>query len=68
MRQLEGFIDVNTDMQIVSPEVMVDIARDRAIALGITPQQIQSALFARMAAGKSDHLHSGQPILGDHGG
>jgi HAE1 family hydrophobic/amphiphilic exporter-1 len=45
MRQLPGFLDVNTDMQIASPEVWVEIDRDRAQALGVTPQQIQSALF-----------------------
>ncbi len=46
MRQLPGFLDVNTDMQISSPEVRVEIERDRALALGVTPQQIQSALYA----------------------
>jgi HAE1 family hydrophobic/amphiphilic exporter-1 len=45
MRDLPGIVDVNTDMQISSPQVMVDIDRDRALALGVTPQQIQSALF-----------------------
>ena len=29
-----GFVDVNSDMQIASPQVMVDIDRDRALALG----------------------------------
>jgi HAE1 family hydrophobic/amphiphilic exporter-1 len=46
MRQLPGFLDVNSDMQISSPEVNVEIGRDRALALGVTPQQIQSALYA----------------------
>jgi HAE1 family hydrophobic/amphiphilic exporter-1 len=46
IRELPGFVDVNTDMQIASPQVMVEIERDRALALGITPQQIQNALFA----------------------
>jgi HAE1 family hydrophobic/amphiphilic exporter-1 len=45
MRALPGIVDVNTDMQIASPEVVVDIDRDRALALGVTPQQIQNALF-----------------------
>jgi HAE1 family hydrophobic/amphiphilic exporter-1 len=31
-------------MQIASPEVTLDIDRDRALALGVTPQQIQNAL------------------------
>jgi len=46
MQQMPGFVDVNTDMQIASPQVMVDIDRDRAQALGITPEQVQNALFS----------------------
>ncbi|MGA2270575.1 MAG: efflux RND transporter permease subunit [Bryobacteraceae bacterium] len=46
MRQLPGFVDVNTDMQISAPQVMVDIDRDRAQALGVTPQQVQDALYS----------------------
>ena len=46
MRQLPGFVDVNTDMQISAPQVMVDMDRDRAQALGVTPQQIQEALYS----------------------
>ena len=29
MRQLPGFLDVNSDLQIRSPQLMVDIDRDR---------------------------------------
>jgi HAE1 family hydrophobic/amphiphilic exporter-1 len=46
MRQIPGFVDVNTDMQIASPQVMVDIDRDRALALGVTPEQVQDALYS----------------------
>jgi HAE1 family hydrophobic/amphiphilic exporter-1 len=45
MRQLPGFLDVNSDLQIRSPQVMLDIDRDRAQTLGLTPQQIQDALY-----------------------
>jgi HAE1 family hydrophobic/amphiphilic exporter-1 len=45
MRTLPGFTDVNSDMQVSAPQVMVDIDRDRALALGVTPQQIQDALY-----------------------
>jgi hydrophobic/amphiphilic exporter-1 (mainly G- bacteria), HAE1 family len=45
MRELPGFLDVNTDLQIASPQVMVDINRDRAETLGVTPQQIQDAMY-----------------------
>ena len=32
-----GFVDVNSDLQIRSPQVKVDIDRDRALSLGVTP-------------------------------
>ncbi len=46
MRALPGFVDVNSDMQIQSPEVKVVIDRDRALSLGVTPAQIEGALAA----------------------
>jgi HAE1 family hydrophobic/amphiphilic exporter-1 len=46
MSGLPGFVDVNSDLQIASPQVMVDIDRDRALSLGVTPQQIQDALMS----------------------
>src|SRR5205814_1980298 len=45
MRTLPGFTDVNTDLQITSPQITVDIDRDRASALGITADQIENALY-----------------------
>jgi len=47
MQKLPGFVDVNdNDLQVASPQVMVDIDRDRAEALGVTPEQVQDALFS----------------------
>jgi len=46
MRTLPGFVDVNTDLQISSPQVMLEIDRTRAQALGVTPDQIQNALYS----------------------
>src|SRR5213593_3487062 len=40
-----GFTDVNSDMLVSSPQITVDIDRDRAQSLGVTPQQIQDALY-----------------------
>ncbi len=45
IRGLPGFQDVNTDLQITSPQIIVDIDRDRASALGITADQIENALY-----------------------
>jgi HAE1 family hydrophobic/amphiphilic exporter-1 len=45
-RALPMLADVNSDLQITSPQLRVDIQRDRAAALGITPQQIEDALYS----------------------
>ena len=44
LRQLPGLQDVNTDLQIASPQVIVDIDRAKASSLGVTVEQIESAL------------------------
>ena len=46
MRALPGLQDVNSDLLISSPQLRVNIKRDRASALGITPQQIEDALYS----------------------
>jgi len=46
LRQLPGLQDVNSDLQITSPQIVLDIDRDRASALGVTAEQIESALGA----------------------
>ncbi|MSU47769.1 MAG: efflux RND transporter permease subunit [Opitutus sp.] len=46
MRELGGLQDVNSDLQISNPQLRVAIKRDRASALGITPQQIEEALYS----------------------
>jgi hydrophobic/amphiphilic exporter-1 (mainly G- bacteria), HAE1 family len=46
MRTLPGFQDVNTDLQIMSPQVTVDIDRDKASAFGVSAEQIESALYS----------------------
>ncbi len=43
---LPGFQDVNSDLQSSSPQVVVDIDRDKASALGISANQIEIALGA----------------------
>jgi HAE1 family hydrophobic/amphiphilic exporter-1 len=37
--------DVTTDLQLTSPQVMVNIDRDKAQTLGVTPDQIENALY-----------------------
>ena len=50
IRQLPGLQDVNTDLQITSPQVTVDINRDKASALGVSADQIETALGAAYGA------------------
>uniref|UniRef100_Q01VD9 Acriflavin resistance protein n=1 Tax=Solibacter usitatus (strain Ellin6076) TaxID=234267 RepID=Q01VD9_SOLUE len=45
MREIPGITDVNSDLQISSPQVIVDIDRDRASALGLTADQIETSLY-----------------------
>jgi hydrophobic/amphiphilic exporter-1 (mainly G- bacteria), HAE1 family len=44
MKGLRGFLDVNSDLQITSPQVLVEIDREKASALGVTAMQIENAL------------------------
>ncbi|HET8948367.1 MAG TPA: efflux RND transporter permease subunit, partial [Candidatus Polarisedimenticolia bacterium] len=46
MRALPGFQDVTTDLLLKNPEIQLDIARDKAAALGVTAEQIEDALFS----------------------
>ena len=39
------FQDVTSDLQIACPQVNVEIDRDKAAALGVTPRQIEDALY-----------------------
>ncbi len=45
MHSIPGLVDVTTDLQIASPRVVVDIDRDRASSLGVTPDQVENALY-----------------------
>ena len=45
LHDIPGITDVTSDLQIKNPQVKVAIARDRAAALGIDVDQIESALY-----------------------
>jgi HAE1 family hydrophobic/amphiphilic exporter-1 len=45
MRELPGLTDVSSDLQIASPQVTVDIDRDHASSLGITPDVVEASLY-----------------------
>ena len=44
-RELPGLQDVTSDLRISSPQVIVDIDREKASALGVTAGQIEDALY-----------------------
>jgi len=46
MRMNPIFRDVNSDLRISNPEVNLEIDRDYAASLGITPQAIEEALYS----------------------
>jgi HAE1 family hydrophobic/amphiphilic exporter-1 len=46
MAQLPGFQDVTSDLQNSNPQITVDIERDKAATLGVTPEQIENALYS----------------------
>ena len=46
LAQLPQLQDVNTDLQVDSPVVMVNVDRDRAAALGVSIEQVRQALYS----------------------
>ncbi len=44
LRKTPGFVDITSDYDAAMPSVQVKINRDRAAALGVSPQQIELAL------------------------
>jgi hydrophobic/amphiphilic exporter-1 (mainly G- bacteria), HAE1 family len=46
VRRLPGVLDVNSDMQITSPQLIVNIDRDKASSLGVNAQQVEDVLYS----------------------
>ncbi|MFZ5586489.1 MAG: efflux RND transporter permease subunit [Thermodesulfobacteriota bacterium] len=45
LKQIELIRDVTSDLQIKNPQVNVEIDRDKAAALGVSPQAVEDALY-----------------------
>jgi HAE1 family hydrophobic/amphiphilic exporter-1 len=58
LKELPGLQDVNSDLQIRNPQVVVDIDRDRASSLGLTAQQVEEALFASFATRQVSSIYA----------
>ncbi|MEX2043895.1 MAG: efflux RND transporter permease subunit [Opitutus sp.] len=50
LRALPSLIDVNSDLLISSPQLIVDIDRDKASSLGLSAQQVEDTLYSAFGA------------------
>jgi HAE1 family hydrophobic/amphiphilic exporter-1 len=46
LRDLPGFTDVTSDLQVSTPQALIEIDRDKASLLGVTAAQIEGALYS----------------------
>ncbi len=46
MLEAPGLTDVSSDLQMENPELQLDIDRNRALLLGVSPERIQDALYS----------------------
>jgi HAE1 family hydrophobic/amphiphilic exporter-1 len=46
LRQIPGLQDVTSDLQLSNPQIQVAIDRDRASVVGVSPQQVEDALYS----------------------
>jgi HAE1 family hydrophobic/amphiphilic exporter-1 len=58
LKQQPGFQDVTTDLQIAAPQVNVEIDRDKAAALGVTPEQIENGLYDAYGERQSSTIYA----------
>jgi hydrophobe/amphiphile efflux-1 (HAE1) family protein len=50
VREISGVIDVSSDLQITSPQLIIDIDRDKASSLGLNAQQVEDTLYSAFGA------------------
>jgi hydrophobic/amphiphilic exporter-1 (mainly G- bacteria), HAE1 family len=58
MRNLKGLQDVSSDLLIRNPEVNIVIDRDKASAVGITVNEIESALASAYSSGQVSTIYA----------
>jgi HAE1 family hydrophobic/amphiphilic exporter-1 len=49
LRKLDSLQDVTTDLQITSPQITVEMDRDKAQSLGVSANQLETALYSAYA-------------------
>ncbi len=50
MRAMPDLLDVSSDMELQNPQVTVEVDRDKALTYGVTPEQVEDALFSSYAS------------------
>ena len=50
VREIPGVIDVSSDLQITSPQLVIDIDRDKTSSLGLNAQQVEDTLYSAFGA------------------
>ncbi len=50
VKEIEGLLDVNSDLQIINPQLIIDIDRDKASSLGLNVQQVEETLYSAFGA------------------
>ncbi len=58
IREIPGLQDVNSDMLLTNPQVEVNIDRDRAATLGLTADQVESALSAAYSQSQISNIYA----------
>jgi hydrophobic/amphiphilic exporter-1 (mainly G- bacteria), HAE1 family len=58
LKEIPGLIDVNSDLLIASPEVIVDIDRDHASSLGVTADQVGNALYEAFGTAQVSDIYA----------
>lgn len=58
IQSLPGFQDVTSDLELRTPQLIVDINRDQASALGVTADQIERALYDAYGSRQVSSIYS----------
>jgi len=58
LKEIPGLMDVNSDLLIASPEVIVDIDRDHASSLGVTADQVGNALYEAFGTAQVSDIYA----------
>jgi len=58
LREIPGLQDVNSDLQLRTPQLSVDMDREQIAALGLTADQVQSALSAAYSSRQISQIYA----------